>query len=319
MNPRPDAPSIEAPLLSIANLSVQFDGDPPVHAVRDVSYQVRSREMVAVIGESGSGKSVSSMSLLGLLGPGAEVRGSVSFEGVELLGRSERELNTVRGQKVGYVFQDASTALNRSKRVGHQIGELLRVHQGLSKSAAFDAAVEVLGRVGIPDPGKRARQYPHQFSGGMRQRAAIAMGIVLKPRLLIADEATTALDVTVQAQILELLRELRDVEQMAIIFITHDLRLAATNADNVVVMYGGRVVEEGPATHVLQSPRHPYTAGLLKGRVPGSPISNTTPDVGCRFRDRCVIATKVCATETPLVSTGTHGAACHHPMEDPHA
>ena len=251
-------------LLSVEGLHVHFrTRQGTVQAVRGVSLALEAGEAVAIVGESGSGKSVTGRALLGLVVEGGEVRGSVRFEGRELVGRTERELNQVRGVGIGMVFQDALDGLNPVFTVGSQIAEALRVRMGRSPRQARDEAVQLLSDVGIPDAQTRAADYPHQFSGGMRQRVCIALAIALRPRMLIADEPTTALDVTVQAGILRLLRSLREEYGMALVFITHDLAVARLVAERVVVMYRGKIVEQGSLQRVFGEPRHPYTQALL--------------------------------------------------------
>jgi peptide/nickel transport system ATP-binding protein/oligopeptide transport system ATP-binding protein len=298
-----------------------------VHAVNDVSFHLEPGELLGVVGESGSGKSVTMMSLIGLLPmPPAEVRnGQVLFEGQDLLTCNEDELRAVRGARIGFVFQDPMTSLNPVFNVGYQITEPLRKHMGLNKSQARKRAVELLELVGIPDATRRLGDYPHQFSGGMRQRVMIAIALACDPKVLIADEPTTALDVTIQAQILELVKELRQKLGMAIVWITHDLGVIAGIADRVMVMYGGQVVEQGPVRELFANPKHPYTRMLLE-TVPSvtgerserlqviegqPPILGHAPD-SCPFRARCPLAFDRCARENPLrVPVGpSHDAAC---------
>jgi peptide/nickel transport system ATP-binding protein/oligopeptide transport system ATP-binding protein len=298
-----------------------------VHAVNDVSFSVAPGELLGVVGESGSGKSVTMMSLIGLLpSPPAEVqRGSVMFDGQDLLKVDDETLRRVRGGKIGFVFQDPMTSLNPVFTVGSQIIEPLREHKKLDRRAARVRARELLELVGIPDAERRLDDYPHQFSGGMRQRVMIAIALACDPQLLIADEPTTALDVTIQAQILELMKELRAKLGMAVIWITHDLGVIAGIADRVMVMYGGQVVEEAPVRPLFGDPRHPYTRALLttvpsvrKARarrltvIEGQPpILSAAPDA-CTFRDRCPVAFETCLRMNPQlfpVSAG-HGVAC---------
>ncbi len=298
-----------------------------VHAVNDVSFSVREGELLGVVGESGSGKSVTMMSLLGLLpSPPAEVTGGpVTFEGRDLLQLPPEEMRRVRGGRVGFIFQDPMTSLNPVLRVGFQIEEPLRKHMGLGKRAARARAAELLALVGIPAAASRLDDYPHQFSGGMRQRVMIAIALACDPRLLIADEPTTALDVTIQAQILDLMLELREKLGMAVIWITHDLGVIAGIADRVIVMYGGQIVEHAPVDALFQNPRHPYTQALLTTvpRVRGerarrlTAIAGQPPILGafptaCTFRDRCPHAFDVCHHVNPdryPVGDG-HDAAC---------
>ena len=321
----PDA----AKLLEVQGLSVTFaDGDRRVRAVRGVSYELGVGQTLAIIGESGSGKSVSCLAMLGLLpADNVDVGGSVRLRGEEVLGRPERQMNSLRGPVMGYVFQDPMIALNPSMRVGAQIGEMFRVHRGATRKEARREAIEILGRVGIPRPDERASAYPHEFSGGMRQRVMIAMAVALRPELLIADEPTTALDVTIQAQILELLKAIQADTSMGIVFITHDLALAAETADTIAVMYAGRIVEHGSAQQVYEHPRHPYTAALLGSRpgvrrggqrlapIPGQAPDGTVEAAGCPFQPRCRHADALCAEAEPverLVQEPAHLVRCHH-------
>jgi oligopeptide transport system ATP-binding protein len=298
-----------------------------VRLVEDVSLHVHAGETLAVVGESGSGKTVTFTSSLGLLPkPGRVIAGQALLEGVDLLKLKPEELRRMRGARIGMVFQDPLTGLNPVFRVGEQITEVLRAHLAISRRAARDRAVELLARVQIPDPARRVDDYPHQFSGGMRQRVLTAMAIALGPRVLIADEPTTALDVTVQAQVLDLLGDLRDAESMAMVLITHDLGVVARQADRVAVMYAGRVVETGTVAEVFAAPRHPYTISLFRSipdleAPPGTklaPISGSPPDparrpAGCAFAPRCfaVSDTAGCRTERPPLRGTGHAAACH--------
>jgi peptide/nickel transport system ATP-binding protein len=302
------------PLLRLDGLDVRFDtptGD--VHAVRGMSYEVAPGECLVVVGESGSGKSVSALAVLGLLpAHQATVTGSARFEGRELLGMPERELRRIRGGQIGMVFQDPQSSLNPVLTIGRQLAEGLGFHAGLRGAAADARVVELLQLVGIPDARRRVDDYPHQFSGGMRQRVMLAMAVSCNPRLLIADEPTTALDVTIQAQMLELLRRLGQELSTALVLITHDLGVAAGFADRIAVAYAGRIVETGPATEVLAEPRHPYTGGLLASLpridqprtarlkpIEGAPPTLSGDVVGCPFRPRCALAVVRCATEEP--------------------
>jgi peptide/nickel transport system ATP-binding protein/oligopeptide transport system ATP-binding protein len=286
-----------------------------VHAVDGVSFDIEPGEVVAIVGESGSGKSVTAMTLLGLTrSPNARFSGSAVFGGCELLTASERELEGIRGASIAMVFQDPMSSLDPVYRVGDQIVEQIRAHDpDVSRAAAYERAVELLGRVGIPRPGERARSYPHEFSGGMRQRVMIAMGLSCSPELLIADEPTTALDVTIQAQILRELGALRTQTGAAIILVTHDLGVVADIADRVLVMYAGRVVEQGTLDELFYDPQHPYTWGLLGSiarldrdrsrrlpAIPGSPPSLLSPPQGCHFRPRCPHAFGKCVEVPPL-------------------
>ena len=316
------------PVLDVRDLKTVFQTrGGEVHAVNDVSFSLRPGELLGVVGESGSGKSVTMMSLLGLLpSPPADVRGgSVQFDGKDLLHVPPETLRSVRGGKIGFVFQDPMTSLNPVYTVGYQIAEPLRKHMGLNKRQAASRSQELLELVGIPDAKQRLDDYPHQFSGGMRQRVMIAIALACDPQVLIADEPTTALDVTIQAQILELMKDLRDKLGMAVIWITHDLGVIAGIADRVMVMYGGQIVEHAPVHELFSTPQHPYTRALLKTiptihgeRAPrltiieGQPPIMTGAPTACPFRDRCDVAFDRCAQENPPrydVGNG-HDAAC---------
>ncbi len=310
----PSSPVTE-PLLSIRHLCTEFaTDDGSLRAVDDVSFDLPPGGALGLVGESGCGKSVTSLSVLRLIQPpGRIVSGEIRFEGRDLLALSEREMRKVRGARIGMIFQEPMSSLNPVYTVGDQIAEVLTLHRDLSRRAAWARAVELLALVGIPSPGERASAYPHQLSGGMRQRVMIAMALACEPKLLIADEPTTALDVTIQAQIIELLRDLRARLGMAVLLITHDLGLVAEFAEDVVVMYAGRVVERAPVSELFADPRHPYTQGLLRSvpsygdnlgarRLPTIP--GMVPDLrklptGCRFRDRCDKAFVLCAEQEP--------------------
>ncbi len=304
-------------LLSVRNLVTEFRTDGGVlRAVDDVSFDIPAGATVAVVGESGCGKSVTSLSILRLIQPpGRIASGQVLFEGRDLVTLPEREMRAVRGARIAMIFQEPMSSLNPVYTVGDQIIESLVIHQKRSKRDAWNRAVELLGLVGIPSPETRAKAYPHQLSGGMRQRVMIAIALACEPKLLIADEPTTALDVTIQAQILELLASLRTRLGMAVMLITHDLGLVAEFAEQVVVMYAGRVVERATVKQLFRSPQHPYTRGLLRS-VPGygdnrtarrlPTIAGVVPDLrdlpgGCRFRDRCDVAFDRCAREEPAL------------------
>jgi oligopeptide/dipeptide ABC transporter ATP-binding protein len=291
-----------APLLKVDNLQVEFSGrNRTVRAVRGLSYQIRPGETLGLVGESGSGKSVSALSLLGLLPKRvSKTAGSATFEGRELIGLPEDQLRKIRGSKIAMIFQDPLSSLNPVLTIGRQITEALETHKGMERRASEKRAVELLDLVGIPGAKGRIKDYPHQFSGGMRQRAMIAMALSCEPSLLIADEPTTALDVTIQAQILSLLSRLRDELGMAVLIITHDLGVVAGFADRLAVMYAGRLVEHGPTDDMLASPSHPYTIGLLRSlprldrprQAALTPIEGSPPDlaadlVGCPFAPRC--------------------------------
>lgn len=332
-------PDRAQPILDVQGLKTVFQTrGGEVHAVNNVSFDLAPGELLGVVGESGSGKSVTMMSLLGLLpSPPADVRGgTVMFQGRDLLKLDLRELRRVRGGEVGFVFQDPMTSLNPVFTVGMQIMEPLRKHMGMSKKAAAARARELLELVGIPDAKHRLMDYPHQFSGGMRQRVMIAIALACDPKVLIADEPTTALDVTIQAQILELMKDLRDKLGMAVIWITHDLGVIAGIADRVIVMYGGQVVEHAPVRELFANPAHPYTRALLKTipKIHGArekrltiiegqpPILNAHP-TACPFLDRCDVAMPVCARKNPqrFEVNAHHDAACFHadPLEVAHA
>lgn len=316
------------PVLDVQGLKTVFKiRGGEVHAVNDVSFSLKAGELLGVVGESGSGKSVTMMSLLGLLPtPPADVRGgTVMFNGQDLLRINPEALRTVRGGEIGFVFQDPMTSLNPVYTVGMQIMEPLRKHMGMSKAQATERAVELLELVGIPDADRRLKDYPHQFSGGMRQRVMIAIALACDPKVLIADEPTTALDVTIQAQILELMKELQDRLGMAVIWITHDLGVVAGIADRVVVMYGGQIVEQAPTRELFANPQHPYTRALLKtvpsvrgeraGRltiIEGQPPILGEQPIACPFRDRCDVAFDRCSRENPpRFDVGNdHDAAC---------
>ena len=306
-----------APLLEVTDLRIEFrTADSCVHAVNGVSYSLAEGETLGIVGESGCGKSVSALALMRLIPrpAGRIVGGMIRFGGRDLLELSEAELRAVRGKEIAMVFQDPLTSLNPVLPIGQQIAEAMTLHLGLSGRQARARVGELLDLVGIPDPHRRIDDYPHQFSGGMRQRVMIAMALSCRPRLLIADEPTTALDVTVQAQIVELVRRLQREFGMAMIWITHDLGVVARLADRVMVMYAGRSVEEGPVDDLFENPRHPYTLGLL-GSVPHldevrreslQPIEGMPPDLteltpGCPFEPRCRYAISRCLDTTPLL------------------
>jgi peptide/nickel transport system ATP-binding protein/oligopeptide transport system ATP-binding protein len=300
-----------------------------VHAVNSVSFDLKAGELLGVVGESGSGKSVTMMSLIGLLpSPPAEVRGGeVLFDGLDLLNTDESTLRSIRGARIGFVFQDPMTSLNPVFTVGYQLMEPLRKHMGMKKAEARARAKELLELVGIPDAARRLSDYPHQFSGGMRQRVMIAIALACDPEVLIADEPTTALDVTIQAQILELMKELRTKLGMAVIWITHDLGVIAGIADRVLVMYGGQIVEHAPVKELFENPQHPYTKALLKtvpsvrgdraerlAVIEGQPPILSGAPTACPFLDRCDVAFDKCKVQNPTRYTvaAQHDAACFH-------
>jgi oligopeptide/dipeptide ABC transporter ATP-binding protein len=323
------------PVLEIDNLQTHFfTPDGVVRAVDGVTYAVRPGQTLGVVGESGSGKSVTALSILRLVAdpPGRIVGGTIRFRGVNLLDLSETDMEAVRGNQISMIFQEPMTSLNPLFKVGHQISEAISLHQGLSRRDAMDHAVEMLRRVYIPEPERRSHAYPHQLSGGMRQRAMIAMALSCNPQVLLADEPTTALDVTIQAQILDLIRELQDASGMAIVLITHDMGIIAENADRVVVMYAGRKVEEADVDDIFDNPGHPYTKGLL-GSIPHLDVSarknprrtrlneikGMVPSLaalppGCSFAPRCGMASESCRVAYPplLQHRPGHFVACWH-------
>ncbi len=321
-------------LLSVRDLRAGFvTDDGTVRAVDGVSFDIGRGEVFAVVGESGSGKSVTAMTIMGLMPEIVVESGSIWWKGEDLLTMREGDRRRIRGGQIAMIFQDPLTALNPVHTVGRQVAEMARIHEGLDRRSAMRRAVEMLDLVGIPEPGERARMYPHEFSGGMRQRAMIAMAICCKPDLLIADEPTTALDVTVQAQVLEVLIEIKDEIDSAMMLITHDLGVVAGVADRVMVMYAGRQAEQGTTDEVFYGHRHPYTLGLLAslprmdddmGRplvpIPGTPPSLIRKPPGCAFHPRCRFARVpgLCDTEVPalrLVDGDSHLAACHFAEE----
>jgi peptide/nickel transport system ATP-binding protein len=323
-------------LLDVENLQIHFRTPEGVNrAVDGVSFQVGQGETLAVVGESGCGKSVTANSILRLIPePPGRIAGTIRFQGTDLLQLDERAMRDIRGNDISMIFQEPMTSLNPVLTIGRQLGETLRLHQGLNRQAAEDRAVEMLSLVGISEARRRVREYPHQFSGGMRQRVMIAMALACNPKLLIADEPTTALDVTIQAQILDLMRDLQRRVGAAIILITHDLGVVAELAERVMVMYAGHKVEEAPVARLFHSPRHPYTKGLL-GAVPklGSSVSGTATRLaeipglvpslksrvpGCVFVSRCTSATDLCREVAPpleLKAPG-HVAACHYALKE---
>ncbi|MEV1238578.1 ABC transporter ATP-binding protein [Nonomuraea sp. NPDC050022] len=323
----------ESPVLEVDRLAVDIrTPSGTVRAVREVSFSVRSGETLALLGESGCGKSMTAQAIVGLLDPVAHVAGgAIRLDGTDILTLPPAQRRRLAGPGLSIVFQDALTALNPVQTVGAQLAEPFRIHQRLSRRDARKRAVELMERVGIPEAGARVSAYPHQFSGGMRQRLLIALAMALHPKVLLADEPTTALDVTVQAQIMELLRELRTEQQTALILITHDLAVVAEQADHVAVMYAGNIVETGRVADVFARPRHPYTRGLLDSvpaevargvtlkSIPGSPPDLHSVPSGCAFRARCPMASDVCAAERPVLVEAGPGrlSACHHWKELP--
>ena len=318
-------------LLTVDKLSVHFgEKEMPFRAVDRISYQVDEGQVLGIVGESGSGKSVSSLAIMGLIDfPGRVMADNLEFDGRHLLTISEKERRELVGSDVAMIFQDPMTSLNPCYTVGFQIMEALKVHQGGNRKTRLQRTIDLLLLVGIPDPASRLDVYPHQLSGGMSQRVMIAMAIACRPKLLIADEPTTALDVTIQAQIIELLLELQQQENMALVLITHDLALVAEAAHHIIVMYAGQVVESGKAVDIFRAPRHPYTQALLRalpefagnksrleslpGVVPGK---YDRPD-GCLLNPRCPYATEICRTEEPVLRTvGSRQVKCHTPLDD---
>jgi len=329
---------MSAPLLEVENLQTHFRTlDGVNRAVDGVSFKIEAGQTLAVVGESGCGKSVMAMSILRLIPePPGKIAGSIRLNGRELLSLPEEAMREVRGGDIAMIFQEPMTSLNPVLTVGRQIAETVRIHEGLSGELADARALEMLELVGIPEPRRRLKDYPHQLSGGMRQRVMIAIALACSPKLLIADEPTTALDVTIQAQILELMRDLKERVGAAIMLITHDLGVVAEAAEHVIVMYAGKKVEEAPVRDLFHKPRHPYTRGLL-GAVPklGSSLANAdvrlseipglVPNLkdkikGCVFAERCTIATEVCRSIAPALEAKAphHLAACHHAERQEH-
>jgi len=322
--------AVSDPLLAVEDLRVSFSTERgTIHAVNGISFEVAPGETVGIVGESGCGKSVTSLALLGILPRAGRVTGGHAlFEGRDLLGLADREMRAVRGKDVAMIFQDPMTSLNPVLTVGKQIREALVTHFDMSAKEADARAAELLDQVGIPSPKLRIKDYPHQFSGGMRQRAMIAMALACRPRLLIADEPTTALDVTIQAQILDLLRLLVAEQETALIMITHDLGVVAGTCERVYVMYAGTFVETGAADELFATPRHPYTLGLLQsvprldvGRaqklqpIPGAPRNMLSPPAYCPFAPRCRYRVERCTAELPVLAPvgGTQRTACFNP------
>jgi oligopeptide/dipeptide ABC transporter ATP-binding protein len=317
-----------APVLAVEDLHVDIAlRHSTVHAVDGISFELAPGERLGLVGESGCGKSTLGLALAGLLPSSAKVSGSIRLGGKELVGAGERELRRVRGRDVGVVFQDPMTSLNPTKRIGVQVGEALRLHDGATAAEARARAREMLDLVGLPRPGEQLDRYPHELSGGMRQRVVIACALICHPTLLVADEPTTALDVTIQSQILDLFDRLRDELGMAILLVTHDMGVVAGHTDRILVMYGGREAELGPTSEVFAHPRHRYSAGLLAsvirvGTPRGSALSSIggrPPDLAaqlpsCSFAARCGYADASCRDVTPPVrADGAHRWRCHHP------
>ena len=331
----PDQPAAETragPVLEVKDLTVQFPTDDGiVHAVRGVSFELHPRQVLGIVGESGSGKSVTSLAIMGLLPRSARIRGEVNFRGQNLVKLSDKEQTKVRGKQIAMIFQDPMTSLNPVYTIGWQLREAILAHQDVGKDKAWARAVELLEIVGIPNAPERARNYPHEFSGGMRQRAVIAMAMTNDPDVIIADEPTTALDVTVQAQVLDTLRRVQESTSAGIVLITHDLGVVAGMADQVLVMYAGKPVEIGETDAIYYDPRMPYTLGLLgslprldaKASDPLTPIRGAPPSLinlppGCPFSPRCPMSRPHCDEEEPAlrpVAGVNHVAACHYAEE----
>ncbi|MBO1002511.1 ABC transporter ATP-binding protein [Pseudogracilibacillus auburnensis] len=314
-------------LLEVNNLQVTFKtNNTEVHAVRGVNFQLKEKETLAIVGESGSGKSVTAQSIIKLISepPGKINNGSIFYKGEDLLTKPERYFSSIRGKEISMIFQDPMSSLNPTLKIGRQIAETIIRHEKVNKETAYKRTIELLKLVGIPNPEKRIDQYPYEFSGGMRQRVMIAIALSCNPKILIADEPTTALDVTIQAQIIELLNDLQQKLNMSTIIITHDLGVVANMAHRVVVMYGGKVAETGTVDEIFYQPKHPYTWGLLSSipkldskekkliAIDGSPPNLANPPKGCPFAPRCPYAMKVCIEQSPGIvsSSDTQKTAC---------
>ena len=315
---------MEEQLLEVKNLKTSFFTHVgEVKAIRDISFSVRKGEAVGIVGESGSGKSVTSLSIMQLQHPGRIMGGEILFHGEDLLKKNKKEMRKMRSSKIAMIFQDPMTSLNALITIGSQISEAVLEHEKLTKKQAMERAVEMLRLVGIPDPEERIHCYPHEFSGGMRQRIIIAIALANNPKLIIADEPTTALDVTIQAQVLDLIRDMKEKMNSSVIMITHDLGVVASLCDRILIMYGGKIVESGSDREIFYDPKHPYTRGLLQcvhnpekkeklKPIAGSPPDLLKPPAGCPFVDRCPEAMKVCKLYMPEVTTysATHQCAC---------
>lgn len=311
-------------LLKVADLALKFRaGNRVVHALRGVSFSLAPSEILAIVGESGSGKSVTGLSLLRLHGKNAELQGQINLSGEDLNAKSEAEMRKIRGRRIAMIFQEPMTALNPVFTVGFQLNEILALHMGLSPKDARSEAIRLMGKVGIPEPELRLGSYPFQLSGGMRQRVLIAMALAAKPEILIADEPTTALDVTIQSQILRLLREINEREKTSMIFITHDLGIVARLAHRVAVMYAGEIVETGTVAEIFAAPKHPYTRALLASvadvprgsrlsAIPGSPPQLSEAIHGCAFAPRCSFAEPACRQTIPPRAAEGHEWRCIH-------
>ncbi|MCC5908819.1 MAG: ABC transporter ATP-binding protein [Clostridiaceae bacterium] len=319
---------MSANLLEVKDLVTEFSTPAgKIRAVDGISFHVKPKETVGIVGESGCGKSVTSLSIMGLVLDPGKVRGSIKFNGLDLVKLSERKMQKIRGNDISMIFQEPMTSLNPVYTIGNQLSEPLRLHQGLSRREAWEKSIEYLKLVGISSPEKRVRQYPHQLSGGMQQRAMIAMALTCNPKLLIADEPTTALDVTIQAQILELMKDLKEKLSTSIMLITHDLAVVVEMCERVIVMYCGRIVETGSVRQVFKTPHHPYTEGLIRSipkltekeevlyEIKGSVPNPLDAPLGCRFNNRCEFATEQCREEEPelkAISEG-HEVRCFYP------
>ena len=321
----------DEPLLSVRDLSVRFGlrGQESFAAVDEVSFDINPGQHLAIVGESGSGKSVTALAVMGLLpSRGVQVSGEVLYRGTDLLSCDRRAMSRLRGSEIAMVFQDPMTSLNPVVTIGRQVAEVVQRHLKVSRSEAFERGVHLLTRVGIPDAGRRMKEYPHQLSGGMRQRVLIAIGLACEPKLLIADEPTTALDVTIQAQVLEVLKELVADTDAALLMITHDLGVVAGLCDDVRVMYSGRIVESADRDRLFAEPRHPYTGGLLRSiprldsprgqrltPIPGSPTQTIPWEQGCAFAPRCAHRTDQCTDSAPpLEQSEGRALRCFHPL-----
>ncbi|RVT84444.1 ATP-binding cassette domain-containing protein [Rhodobacteraceae bacterium CCMM004] len=314
------------PLLTVENLNVTFDTpDGEVHAVNGLGFEIDAGETLAIVGESGSGKSQTAFAIMGLLARNGWADGHVNFDGIDLLSLSPRQLNKVRAEQIAMIFQDPMTSLNPYLKVSEQMTEVLKLHRGMSNREATKESIALLDAVKIPDAKSRISMYPHEFSGGMRQRIMIAIALLCRPRLLIADEPTTALDVTVQAQIMALLQDVREEFGTAMILITHDLGIVADSCAETLVMYGGQVMEQGPTQALFEDPTHPYTLGLLKAvprldrdqdaleAIPGEPPDMSSPPQGCPFSPRCPRVMEICQETHPALERSANGVlrACH--------
>ncbi|ABR48225.1 oligopeptide/dipeptide ABC transporter, ATPase subunit [Alkaliphilus metalliredigens QYMF] len=319
---------MSANLLEVKNLVTEFSTPAgKVRAVDGISFHVKHKETVGIVGESGCGKSVTALSIMGLVLDPGEVRGSIEFNGQDLVKLSDRQMRKIRGNDISMIFQEPMTSLNPVYTIGNQLSEPLRLHQGLSRKQAWEKSIEYLKLVGISSPEKRVHEYPHQLSGGMQQRAMIAMALTCNPKLLIADEPTTALDVTIQAQILELMKDLKEKMSTSIMMITHDLAVVVEMCERVIVMYAGRIVETGTVRDIFKKPHHPYTEGLIRSipkltekedvlyEIKGSVPSPLDAPPGCKFNNRCEFATERCEKEEPELITISEGheARCFYP------